>query len=218
MQKKKGIVLLITLFFISAISLLILENLNDSEKFINETSYDMKLQQLKISNKNIQNEIIDMLNNNFEKGIVEYTQPIALSFQGISIIINIEYLEDTSCNINKLITNKMLLTLCGEEVYSNISNKDKFIENLKQFTINGNISHQQQLDYFLEQYQKSTNDQKINSIKDSFGYIVKEEESTFVKCTYDIFLDDSTFANSYFIFNVEEANIESSYYRLGNAY
>lgn len=58
---KKSIILLITLSFITVISALLLKNLNDTDKLLKEVSLDSNLIQFKITQENIQNEILDII-------------------------------------------------------------------------------------------------------------------------------------------------------------
>ena len=98
-------ILLITLFFISALSVLILKNLDDSEQFIKATALDNTLIQLKITSRNIEDQVrklIKKYNNNIDD-VVKITQNgIPMNLKGIDMLIKLEYYNDIDCNINDI--------------------------------------------------------------------------------------------------------------------
>lgn len=63
---KKGIVLLMTLFFITAISVLVLKNLYDTEQFLEKQNYQLNNTQVLIAIKNTQKEVGRLLKENKE--------------------------------------------------------------------------------------------------------------------------------------------------------
>ena len=88
---RKGIVLLITIFFISAISILILQNLKNTEEYLDTISFDTKLSQTQISMDNIQDEIPKFFKKNKDNidQILENTAILPLSFGDINVLLNI---------------------------------------------------------------------------------------------------------------------------------
>ena len=215
-MKKKGIILLITLFFISAISVLILKNLGDSEKFISEVSFDTKLTQFKIVNENVQNEIIKILNENkdYIDDILEKAQIIPLRYGNVNLLIELVELPAKECDINTIKNVSDIAQQCTNDVSYNIENQYKFVEDLNKIRKDTNITNQQQLNYFIEEYKTSVNDDQIDDISDKFGYISIDKNATYLSCKYTIVLDDISKANSYFIFKLDSNIPLSSYFTL----
>jgi len=210
--KKQGIILLITLFFISAISVLILQNLEDSESFINELSYDSQLAQLKITSNNVQEQIISIVNKNQEyiDDILEQAPTLPLAYGNINLIISLDYFNtDENCNVNALKTQEDIVSLCGEDISYKIEDKYTFVNTIKDY----NITSEQQLLYVINQYKKEVNDNQIDSIKDQFSYLSldsNDTESTYLKCDFEINLENNISAKSFFVFKVGSTNILNS--------
>jgi len=210
--KKQGIILLITLFFISAISVLILQNLEDSESFINELSYDSQLAQLKITSNNVQEQIISIVNKNQEyiDDILEQAPTLPLAYGNINLIISLDYFNtDENCNVNALKTQEDIVSLCGEDISYKIEDKYTFVNTIKDY----NITSEQQLLYVINQYKREVNDNQIDSIKDQFSYLSldsNDTESTYLKCDFEINLENNISAKSFFVFKVGSTNILNS--------
>ena len=64
---KKGIVLFITLFFIVAFSILIIKNLDDTDKYIQQSEYQSNINQVLISIKNTQEQFSNLLSKHTNK-------------------------------------------------------------------------------------------------------------------------------------------------------
>ncbi len=211
-MKQKGIVLLITLFFISAISVLILKNLDDSEKFIDESSYDTRLTQLKITKENVEVEIKNFINKNQDNIKENFVEPLTLPFQfgNVNLIIDVSYLGETSCNINEIKSVVDILKKCGENIAYNILDKHIFVENLNKLNNDNNISTKEQLDYFIDEYKMSINDEQIDSIKNDFSFIPKDINATYIKCDYNVFIEEKLGGNGSFILKVGDTDTLTS--------
>ena len=212
MQTRKGVILLSTLFFIFSISILILENLKDSEKFSNEVFYDIQLAQLKITKENVQSEVISTLNKNrnYIYEILEKVNMIPLTFGEIKVVINLENVEKKRCNINEIKIEEDIFTKCGEVISNNISSHYKFVEELNKL----NISTSQQLKYFIKNYKESVNDEQIDLIKDHFDYRTFDKNSIYVKCSYDINVENNIKGDGSFIFKIGDTVPSYSYFTL----
>lgn len=212
MQTRKGVILLSTLFFIFSISILILENLKDSEKFSNEVFYDIQLAQLKITKENVQSEVISTLNKNrnYIYEILEKVNMIPLTFGEINVVINLENVEKKRCNINEIKIEEDIFTKCGEVISNNISSHYKFVEELNKL----NISTSQQLKYFIKNYKESVNDEQIDLIKDHFDYRTFDKNSIYVKCSYDINVENNIKGDGSFIFKIGDTVPSYSYFTL----
>jgi hypothetical protein len=203
--KKQGVILLITLFFISALSVLILKNLDDSEQFINATALDNTLIQLKITSRNIEDQVRKLINkySNNTDDVVKITQNgIPMNLKGIDMLIKLEYYNDIDCNINDINKSTNIIDICGEEVNNNINYQYDFKEILGTFH---HIDNQKQLDYFLNKYIEVTHDDTIGNITNRFGYFNTDKGVHYLKCSYTIDMAN-TKAAGYFIFDTNSVN------------
>lgn len=100
-MKKKGVILLITLFFIISISILILKNLSDTNSYLTEqNSKFAKIQMLYYIN-NIKNEFLKLLKDTNKEGLVKYfNMNFPVEIEDIKIKIRLE--EYNKYNINLL--------------------------------------------------------------------------------------------------------------------
>jgi len=139
MYRKKGIILLVTIFFITTISILILQNLQDTDMFLDELSYDKSSIQMQISIKNVKDEIPKFLRklkkdykDEFDTMIKKpIILPLKIQNSNINILLNIEKLNDKQkakikCDfkikIDKLISNSSLIF----DLVKTPKSKDKF--------------------------------------------------------------------------------------------
>jgi hypothetical protein len=101
--RKKGIVLLITIFFISAISILILQNIKDTEQLLDNSSYNSDLSQVQITIQNIKDEIPKFLTKNKANIdiILEKASVIPFKYGNVDLVLNIEDINGSNlikCN------------------------------------------------------------------------------------------------------------------------
>lgn len=174
---KKGIVLLITLFFITAISVLVLKNIDDTDTFLERQNYVLNNTQLLISIKNTQEQIETILAKN-EKDYIENI----LGTEGISFPIVIHELTITSTltnydrvdvNIIKKEDSKIFKELFDEY---NIFDYGIFedIYNLKLQTKDTNeksIDTNKQLDDIINDFIIKTENHQIEKIRKKIGFI-----------------------------------------------
>jgi len=212
--QKKGIVLLLTLFFISAISVLILQNLDDSESFIKEITYDTQLIQLKITQKNIENELITLINKNKENIIKTLDKGdeisfLPLSFKNIDVFIGLSEYFDNQCNLNKIENENDLRILCDDgDVFVSIVDMSTFLRNLKEYSP---ITSEQQLLYVIEQYEKKSRDDSLRLMRDRFSYLTTDENERYLQCDFEIRLVDGITSTGQFIFKIGSDSVISSY-------
>jgi hypothetical protein len=207
---KKGVILLITIFFISSISILIYKHLEDSEKFIKEVSLDHTLTQLKTTSKNIKSEVIKLINeyaddeDNIDK-IVEITSSgIPFDYANIETTITLDRFVVGECNINDINSSQNIMDNCSEDVGNKILNHFEFIETLQKYRKLSNIDTKDKFDYFIKDYKKSARDEEIDSIKEQFDYIkLSDTNSTYLKCDYTISVNNTN-ASGWFIFKSTE--------------
>jgi hypothetical protein len=216
-MQKKGVVLLVTLFFIMSISVLILKNLDDSNKFIKETTQDVSLVQIKITNQNVQDEVMKLVNNykdNIDELLAIASSGIPFDYGNVKLFISIEEYIAEDCNINNIKTDEDLYKYCSEYTTDNISYPYEFINLLKEYKAQKYIfKNKQQVEYFLNKYKQITNDEKIDDIRGNFEVFNvpqdKDGQSTsrLLKCTYSINTNDAN-ANAQFVFKLGEQKIQ----------
>ena len=183
MKKQKAIILLITLFFISAISILILKNLNDSEKFFKVIQTSTALTQTNITINNIKNEILTLFKkekNNLDKVFEFLPEILPLEFENIKSIISINQIYPKDYyNLN----DKLLNTKIDDEFKQNVNYTYDFFSLIKK----RKITNYRQINYIIDEYITLTKDDKITNIQDKFIYFdMNDTNATYVSCKYDI--------------------------------
>jgi len=214
---RKSIVLLISLFFISALSVLILKNLEDSNSFINEKNHKINKVQILTSIKNIQIEISKIFlenKENIDTIINELgSEYISFNIKNISIFFTIK--EYDRVNINLLSQNDIKIyeeinTLFFENGISNFDTFRYIFKTLEEEykSINKEsesfIKNNKQSNDIINLFIKETYNNEILNIKDKLGFIKKNKDEKlyefFIKVNY---LDD--FAKAYYILNEKGA-------------
>jgi len=145
---KKGVVLLITLFFITSISLLILKNLDDTDSFLEKQNYSLSNTQILIAIKNTKNEVAKLLIEN--KDIIdrvlenEFSETlIPLKVNDLDIEFGIKKYEKININEmrnkdskvvkNLLLSNNVFSYELFKDIYEDkLQNKDNIVETSKQ--------------------------------------------------------------------------------------
>jgi len=87
-MQKKSIILLITLFFIITISTIILKNIEDTEKFLDNIARDDSLSQMQITINNIKDEVSKFLrkNKNDIDDILQHSSFVPFKIKNIDIV------------------------------------------------------------------------------------------------------------------------------------
>ena len=212
---KKSIVLLISLFFISALSILIIKNLEDTNLFLEEKNHKINKTQILTSFNNIQIEISKIFKNN-KNNITNIIAELNSEYIPIGIkdiLISFTITEYDKVNIN-LLSNKdskdyaELTTLFSDYEVSNFDGFKyvyKEIENEYKNTKDENegfVKNNKQIDDIINIIIEKTYNNEILNIKNKLGFIKKNENEKlyelFVKVKY---LND--FAKAYYILNEE---------------
>lgn len=222
---KKGIILLITLSFITVISLFVLKNLSDTDKLLKEVSLDSSLIQFKITHTNIQKELTKIISQYIDEEqaidkILELTsEDIILNYGDMDIVFKLEsYGSDLECNLNEITDTQSLFKHCSEETIANISYQDDFLFLLSEYKKNyENFNSKEQIDYFLKEYIRVSNDDKIITVQSAFNHFKAELDvngnpKEYLKCSYT--LSKSIKAMGEFIFEKNSQNIISFHLRL----
>ena len=205
---KKSIVLLISLFFIAAVSLLILKNLEDTNSYVNEQNSKFSKTQMMFLLNNAKDEISKALAQNEGNDLssfLDLNYPIMI--QDAKIIVRLQ--EYDKYNIN-------LLKKSDEKEYVHI--KDFFQRNgiydIETFRYlmkdNEDIENYKQLDELLNSFAQQTYKNDILELKDYLGFIKfdkKEFEQNEEKkeiLFYELFVKVDylkQFAKAYYILN-----------------
>ena len=183
MKNKKAIILLITLFFVSAVSILILKNLNDSEKFFKVIQISTSLTQTNITVKNVQKEILKLFKkekDNTDKLFKFLPETLPLQFENIRLTIKINEINYKDYyNLNDKLLNKKT----DDEFNKNVNYTYDFFSLINK----QKITNFRQIDYIIDDYIRITKDKDILNIKDKFTYLdMNDTNSTYVSCKYDI--------------------------------
>ena len=198
---KKSIVLLISLLFITAISALILKNLEDTDIYVQEQNSKINKTQSMMLIKNVQNEISSLLAKNKEnvESIIEAQQDsyYPLNIKNIDILFRLGVYDKVNLNdlnnSDKGIKQSTIDRLNDLEVFN--------IDNLAYLLRANKIESNKQLDNILTSFIKDTYDDKILEVKEFLGFLSNKEGQLyelFIKLDY---LKDIT--NAYYILDKE---------------
>ncbi|QKF68006.1 hypothetical protein AVENP_2502 [Arcobacter venerupis] len=205
---KKSIVLLISLFFIAAVSLLIIQNLKDTDSYINEQNSKFTKTQIMFLLNNAKDEVSKILSKNQENDISSYLDidyPIVV--KDAKIIVKLK--EYDKYNIN-------LLKSKDEKDYESIK---KFFEDNSVYDIETfrylmkdkqDIKNYKQLDDLLVTVTKESSDKRILDLKNYLGFIKFDKKDTDTNdekkeiLFYELFVKVDyikQFAKAYYILN-----------------
>lgn len=205
---KKSIVLLISLFFIAAVSLLIIQNLKDTDSYINEQNSKFTKTQIMFLLNNAKDEVSKILSKNQGNDISSYLDidyPIVV--KDAKIIVKLK--EYDKYNIN-------LLKSKDEKDYESIK---KFFEDNSVYDIETfrylmkdkqDIKNYKQLDDLLVTVTKESSDKRILDLKNYLGFIKFDKKDTDTNdekkeiLFYELFVKVDyikQFAKAYYILN-----------------
>lgn len=205
---KKSIVLLVSLFFITALSLLILKNLKDTDSYLSEQNAKYIKTQMLFYINNSKEEISRVLSLNLEKdALKEYIGlEFPIFFQDAKITMRLE--EYDKYNIN-------LLNEKDEEKYKYfkeflISNQIYDVEVLKNILDMQKIKNTKQLDFLLENFEKESYTSETSKVRDFIGFMnydkkeFTQNENEKEILFYELFIKVDflkQFAKAYYILN-----------------
>lgn len=205
---KKSIVLLISLFFIAAVSLLILKNLEDTDSYINEQNSKFDKTQILFLINNTKDEVSNILSQNQGNDISSYLDvdyPIVV--KDAKIIVTLK--EYDKYNIN-------LLKSKDEKDYESMK---KFFEDNSVYDIETliylmkdkqDINNYKQLNELLLNTENESYDKRILDLKDYLGFIKFDKKGTNIKngkkeiLFYELFVKVEylkQFVKAYYILN-----------------
>lgn len=184
---KKGVVLLITLFFIMAITAIIAKNLKSTDEFIDEVAISSSLTQLHFTIENVNNQIAQIIKQINDKGILDEIlsslDTIPLNYGNVKILLDMEQYDATSYyNLNDVNLSKKTDELFQQNVLSQYDFFEVYLKKYKKEY--GEFKNKRQISYFIEEYQKNTKDDTIFNIKDKFTHIHSDLNTTYISCDY----------------------------------
>lgn len=206
---KKSIVLLISLFFIAAISILILKNLQDTDSYISEQNAKFSKTQIMFYINNAKEQISKVLSKDLEKEVLKdylgLDFPIFIEEAKISVRLE----EYDRYNINLLKEKdekkyKYLKDFLQKNYIYDIDTLKAIIEE------NNKVKNSKQLDFVLEEFEKQSYNTDISKVKNYIGFMEydkkqieqnqREKEILF----YELFVKVDylkQFAKAYYILN-----------------
>lgn len=205
---KKSIVLLISLFFIAAISLLILKNLQDTDSYISEQNAKFSKTQIMFYINNAKEQISELLSKELEKeDLKDYLGldfPIFIEDAKISVRLE----EYDRYNIN-------LLKEKDEKRYKYLKdflqkNYIYDIDTLKTIIEDNKVKNSKQLDFVLEEFEKQSYNTDTSKIKNYIGFMeydkkeIEQNEREKEILFYELFIKVDylkQFSKAYYILN-----------------
>lgn len=199
---RKSIVLLITLFFIATISILILQNLKDTDDFLNELAFDNSLSQVQITIDNIQKEIPKYFYKNKDNIdiILENSSAVPLNYGNVELLLNIIEYVPKEFNINKLTTEDT----SSYKFINNITSVYDFVQLVNKHKP---YTSQEQIVQTIDEYIELTHDKDILNITDDFTYFTIKNGARLIECNYNLKVNDITSEVS-FIFDLNTTIIQ----------
>jgi hypothetical protein len=184
---KKSVVLLITMLFISGISILIMDNLKDSNKFISLSQNSENLVQTNVAIKNVNDEVKKLLNSMNEDDLNELIEnlPPFIMYANIKVILDISIYDQS----DKYIINKNYSDTLDTTLLENID----YRYDLYNIAKNKKIINNRQVNDIINEYVSITKDTKILNIKDDFTFALKDYNTskTYISCNYDLIINDA---------------------------
>ena len=196
---KKGVVLLITLFFITAISLLVLKNLDDTDIFLKKQNYILNNTQVILAIKNTQEELSRLLKENkdyvneaLENDIFKF--PIPIGFNDLDIDFTIEKYDRVDINDIKKKDSKTIQNLFYEnDLYNYEEFEDIYKEKLQESILQ--IGTTKQVDDIINTFILRSENNKIDSFSNKIGFL--SEKNLYEINIYIKYLSSS--AKAYYI-------------------
>jgi len=184
-MQKKSIILLITLFFIITISTIILKNIEDTEKFLDNIARDDSLSQMQITINNIKDEVSKFLRKNKDDidDILQYSSFVPFKIKNIDIVLKITDYKASPLPINELNGSVILQPIFLENINYQYDFLELVNKNKKKY---GNYINNAQIKQTIDDYIKLTKDRNILKIEDKFTYLNNTAKIRLIKCDYEI--------------------------------
>lgn len=173
---KKSIVLLVSLLFITAISALILKNLDDTNAYMKEQNHKLNKAQLMMIINNAQIEASKVIKKYSDD--IPSLEDVPFSIKEVDILLSLSLYDKYDINVyddkTKKIDNKKYEKLQKFFWDNSVDGFENFVYLLKG---NQNIKNSKQLDDIITTVIKQTYSNKILEIKDELGFISTDSNS-----------------------------------------
>ncbi len=205
---KKSIVLLISLFFIAAVSLLIIQNLKDTDSYINEQNSKFTKTQIIFLINNAKDEVSKILSQNQGNDISSYLDvdyPIVL--KEAKIIVTLKKYDKYNINLLKSKDEKDYVYLKKFFIENGVYDTETFKYLMKD---KQDINNYTQLNDLLVSVKKESPDKRILDLKDYLGFIKFDKKDTAINdekkeiLFYELFVKVEylkQFVKAYYILN-----------------
>ncbi len=219
-MKKKGIILLITIFFITSITALYIKNLGDSDRLIKNSqniyhmNYIIKIVEDVtgvITSLNKTHDLYD--GTNLEDNLAKLPSPLPLEYGNIRVDISLESFT-SQCNINDMYDdNDTINATCKDTLALYGVNFDNFYNSTNNIFINDlnkSIENNKQKDYIIDAFFKNYQYLEVdsNTIKENIHYLGDGNNSKALKCDYIINLSDEKIATVNIIYELSKQKTE----------
>ena len=211
---KKSIVLLISLFFIAAVSLLIMKNLEDTDLYLSEQNSKFSKTQIMFLLDNTREQIEGILTSVVKDVDENKQREVLKDYVGVNFPI---FMEDARIIMRLEEYDKYNINLLKEKDEKKYEYFKDFLarENIYDFerlqdiySENNQVKNSKQLDFILEKFEKESYNSDISKIKDYIGFqeydkkeITQSDKEKEIKF-YELFVEVEylkQFAKAYYI-------------------
>jgi hypothetical protein len=196
---KKSIVLLISLFFISAVSVLILKNLEDTDSYISKQNSKFTKTQMLLLIDNVKEEVSSAIGASNGDGVKKdylsdyYGINFPLKIKDIDIIFILKPYQKENINLLKEIDAERYKDLSDLFLDNNIYDFDYFMEIYKEKRErylkmdNQDINSYKQIDDIFDEFIKRTYNDSILILKDKIGFFDYNQDKAEKEKKYDYY-------------------------------
>lgn len=205
---KKSIVLLISLFFIAAVSLLIIQNLKDTDSYISEQNSKFAKTQIMFLINNTKDEISKTLSQNQGNDISSYLDvDYPLVVKDAKITVKLQEYDKYNINLLKSKEKKDYESIKKFFVENGVYDIETFIYLMNE---QEDINNYKQLNELLLNVKNQSYDKRILDLKDYLGFIKFDKKETLINdekkeiLFYELFVKVDylkQFAKAYYILN-----------------
>lgn len=197
---KKSIVLLISLFFISAISVLILKNLEDTDSYVSKQNSKFAKTQMLLLIDNVKEEISNFVKLTNGSDLKDdfladyYGIPFPLKIKDIDVSFILAPYQKVNINLLKNKEPEKYQDLSELFIDNGVYDFDYFIEIYREITEqflnnidNKEIISYKQIDYIFDEFIKRSYSDSILILKDKIGFLNYNQEKAEEEKKYDYF-------------------------------
>lgn len=218
---KKSMVLIITIFFITAISALILQNLNDSSNYLKEQNYKFSQAQMIATLQNVQKEVSLLITNYKDNISLIEGQVFPFVIKDISLNFSVNTYEKFDINSLKsndqsdyskmkdmFLDNQISDFHIFKEIYNEKRKEYELLEKDENNTLVNKylINTNKQIDDIISTFIKRTYSNDILKIKQNFGFLSANENNSYYEVNMNINYQDNK-TKAYYILN-EKGGVE----------